>query len=68
MKPMLRRLLFAALAILFAGLSVGHTFAEGGKAIRVVITVPPGGTIDYLVRVLADHIAKSSGQIGQPAA
>src|SRR5438874_2565051 len=35
---------------------------QGSKVIKVVVSVPPGGAIDYLVRVLADHIGKTNGQ------
>jgi tripartite-type tricarboxylate transporter receptor subunit TctC len=34
---------------------------QAARTIRVVISVPPGGAIDTLVRVLADHIGKSHG-------
>jgi tripartite-type tricarboxylate transporter receptor subunit TctC len=36
--------------------------AEAVRNIRVVISVPPGGTIDFLIRVLADHIGRTQGQ------
>jgi tripartite-type tricarboxylate transporter receptor subunit TctC len=36
--------------------------AQGARTVKVVISVPPGGTIDFLVRVLADHIGKANGQ------
>src|SRR6266581_2359673 len=32
------------------------------RTIRVVVTVPAGGAIDALVRILADEIARTSGQ------
>ncbi len=32
------------------------------RTIRIVISVPPGGTIDFLVRVLADHLSRTRGQ------
>src|SRR3954452_18125780 len=35
--------------------------APSGRTIKVIISVPPGGTIDFLVRVLADQIGKASG-------
>jgi tripartite-type tricarboxylate transporter receptor subunit TctC len=35
---------------------------QGARTIRVVISVPPGGSIDLLVRILADHISTAKGQ------
>jgi tripartite-type tricarboxylate transporter receptor subunit TctC len=37
-------------------------WSQISKTIKVVISVPAGGTIDLLVRVLADHIGKTHGQ------
>jgi tripartite-type tricarboxylate transporter receptor subunit TctC len=37
-------------------------WTQAGRTIKVVISVPPGGTIDFLVRVLADQIGKVNGQ------
>jgi len=34
---------------------------QGARTIRVVISVPPGGAIDTLVRVLGDQIGKNNG-------
>jgi tripartite-type tricarboxylate transporter receptor subunit TctC len=31
------------------------------KTIKIVISVPPGGSIDFLVRVLADYLARTRG-------
>src|SRR5262249_15962168 len=36
--------------------------SQGARTIRVVISVPPGGSIDLLVRILADHISTAKGQ------
>jgi tripartite-type tricarboxylate transporter receptor subunit TctC len=35
---------------------------QAGRTIRVIIGVPPGGSIDVLVRILADYIASAKGQ------
>src|SRR5262249_56710842 len=40
----------------------GTAWAQASRMIRVVVTVPPGGAIDALVRILADEIARTSGQ------
>jgi len=37
-------------------------WSQAGRTIRVVISVPPGGSIDLLVRILADHISSTKGQ------
>jgi tripartite-type tricarboxylate transporter receptor subunit TctC len=52
--------LLAALALVcFGPLADRPAWAQ--RNIRVLISVPPGGTIDLLVRALADEIGKSSG-------
>ena len=37
-------------------------WSQAARTIRVVITVPPGGSIDLLFRLLADHISSTKGQ------
>src|ERR1700730_11747197 len=37
-------------------------WSQAGRTIRVVISVPPGGSIDLLARILADHISSMKGQ------
>ena len=62
----LRRSLAACVVVLAAfGLdaALDHgAWAQAGRAIRVVVSVPPGGAIDTLVRILADEIARTNGQ------
>lgn len=36
--------------------------ANPSRTIKIVISVPPGGTIDLLVRVLADYLGRTRGQ------
>jgi tripartite-type tricarboxylate transporter receptor subunit TctC len=36
--------------------------SQSGRAIRIILTVPPGGSIDLLARILADHISSTKGQ------
>ena len=47
-------------------------WSQTGKSIRVILTVPPGGSIDHLFRLLADHIGSRKGQTviveGRPGA
>ena len=52
----------ARLRRLAVGASSHAAWSQIGKTIKVVISVPPGGTIDLLVRVLADYIGKTQGQ------
>jgi tripartite-type tricarboxylate transporter receptor subunit TctC len=41
----------------------GHVASsQAGRAIHVIIGVPPGGSIDVLARILADHISSTKGQ------
>ena len=37
-------------------------WAQAARTIRVVLTVPPGGSIDILFRLLADQISSTRGQ------
>lgn len=59
------------LALTFTGLAVASLAlamhppparSQASRTIRVVISVPPGGSIDLLVRVLADYITTTRGQ------
>lgn len=57
----------ATLGILIAlGLGVAISspvaFAQAARTIRVVVSVPAGGAIDTLMRILADEIARTNGQ------
>jgi tripartite-type tricarboxylate transporter receptor subunit TctC len=36
--------------------------SQAGRAICIILTVPPGGSIDLLARILADHISSTKGQ------
>jgi len=61
----LRRLIgFALGALALASLAPAADPArsQGARPIRLIISVPPGGSIDLLVRVLADHISTTKGQ------
>ena len=37
-------------------------WSQAARTIRVIISVPPGGSIDLLVRILADYISSTKGQ------
>jgi len=51
-----------ASAILAAAVGDRPAWSQAARTIRVVISVPPGGSIDFLVRILADHISSTKGQ------
>jgi tripartite-type tricarboxylate transporter receptor subunit TctC len=36
--------------------------SQAGRTIRIIISVPPGGSIDHMARILADHISGTKGQ------
>src|SRR3954463_15967452 len=36
-------------------------WSQAGRTIRIIISVPPGGSIDLLARLLADHVANARG-------
>src|SRR5262245_64789065 len=37
-------------------------WSQAARTIRVIISVPPGGSIDLLVRILADYLSTTKGQ------
>jgi len=49
-------------ALGLAAATVDHALAQSARTIRVVVSVPAGGAIDTLVRILADEIARTNGQ------
>ena len=53
-----------ALALLSLAIAVPDhpAWPQAARTIRVVLTVPPGGSIDILFRLLADQIASTRGQ------
>ena len=36
-------------------------WSQAGRTIRIIISVPPGGSIDILARLLADHVSNAQG-------
>ena len=51
-----------ALAGLASAVTDHSAWSQAGRTIRVVISVPPGGSIDLLFRLLADQISSTRGQ------
>jgi tripartite-type tricarboxylate transporter receptor subunit TctC len=53
-----------ALALLLVAIALTDrpAWPQAARTIRVVITVPPGGSIDILFRLLADRISSTHGQ------
>src|SRR4029077_20069116 len=52
----------AALALLGVAAAVTDAWSQTGRTIRIVLGVPPGGSIDFLARLLADQISNAAGQ------
>jgi tripartite-type tricarboxylate transporter receptor subunit TctC len=53
--------LLAALSLTIAIIPIAG-WSQTARTIRIVISVPAGGTIDLLSRLLADQVSKTSGQ------
>jgi len=53
-----------ALALLCVAIAVPDrsAWSQAARTIRIVLPVPPGGSIDLLARVLADYISTTDGQ------
>src|SRR4029078_2631880 len=60
---MLRTRTFGLLALVALGVGVAPFagWSQAARTIKIVIAVQPGGTIDTLSRVLADHVGKTNG-------
>jgi tripartite-type tricarboxylate transporter receptor subunit TctC len=56
--------IIVALLVTGAMIALGNrtAWSQGGRTIRIVISVPPGGSIDILARILADHVSSTKGQ------
>jgi tripartite-type tricarboxylate transporter receptor subunit TctC len=53
-----------ALALASAVIALGDhsAWSQAARTIRIVISVPPGGSIDILARILADQVSSTKGQ------
>jgi tripartite-type tricarboxylate transporter receptor subunit TctC len=51
----------AALTILFVLLTDHGAWSQTTRTIRIVVPVPPGGGMDFLVRLLAEQIGRTQG-------
>ena len=64
--PMRKLLALTASALALAIVTIAAidqpAWSQAARTIRVVITVPPGGSIDILFRLLADQISSTQGQ------
>src|SRR5215813_8664701 len=60
----LAALTIGAVALLSVALAPPDHLAwsQAARTIRVIISVPPGGSIDLLVRILADYLSSTKGQ------
>ena len=57
---MIARLLVASFAALVAGAALGQQWPS--HPIRFVVPLPPGGSPDYLSRLLSEHLQPVLGQ------
>ncbi len=60
--PRFRALTTIVAASICLALAVPAAWPQAARTIKIVISVPPGGSIDFLVRLLADQIGKTHGQ------
>ena len=51
-----------AVALLAIAATDQSAWSQAARTIRVIISVPPGGSIDLLFRILADQISTTKGQ------
>jgi tripartite-type tricarboxylate transporter receptor subunit TctC len=53
-----------ALALLSVAIALPDhgAWSQAARTIRIVLSVPPGGSIDFLARILADQISSTTGQ------
>ncbi len=51
-----------ALAGLASALPCHPAWSQAARTIRIILPVPPGGSIDVLARILADHVSSTKGQ------
>ena len=56
MRRFLQLVAVAFLSLVIAAPDHG-TWAQSGRTIRIILGVPPGGSIDFLARILADQIS-----------
>jgi tripartite-type tricarboxylate transporter receptor subunit TctC len=61
-KPVALIAIVLALASLASMVPDRSAWSQAARTIRVVLTVPPGGSIDILFRLLADQISSARGQ------
>jgi tripartite-type tricarboxylate transporter receptor subunit TctC len=62
MRKLLALTIGALTSVSLAVAVAGHPAWSQGGTMRIIISVPPGGSIDLLVRILADYISSTKGQ------
>jgi tripartite-type tricarboxylate transporter receptor subunit TctC len=63
MRKLLALMLGASAALgLALALGAHPAWTQAARTIRIVISVPAGGSIDTLARILADHVSNTRGQ------
>src|SRR5262249_42007015 len=51
----------AAVSVVAVGLSSHEARSQTARTIRIVVPLPPGGTVDILIRVLGEQIGRTQG-------
>lgn len=63
MRQFLKSAIVALVLLGLASAGFNHAaLSQAGRTIRIVLGVPPGGSIDFLARLLADQISNAAGQ------
>jgi tripartite-type tricarboxylate transporter receptor subunit TctC len=60
-KPLGLAIGILALAGTAIAMADHSAWSQAGRTIRLVISVPPGGSIDILARILADYVSSTNG-------
>jgi len=55
---------FAVLTLMIVALAGPDraAWSQNSRTIRIILGVPPGGSIDFLARILTDQISNATGQ------
>jgi tripartite-type tricarboxylate transporter receptor subunit TctC len=63
LRKLLALTIIASAVVSLAIAALDHpAWSQGARTIRIIISVPPGGSIDLLARLLADYVSSTKGQ------